>query len=192
MKLGILGGSFNPPHYGHLSIAEFVQKSLKLDKLLLVPANIPPHKTENTDLISVAHRLKMTKLAIKDSHNLEVCDIEAKTKGISYTIDLVKKLYKKYKITGKIFVVIGSDWLEGMNTWKQYEKLQKKVTLVCIPRQGFEKAKAPNGWNMITLPFPETKISSTSVRFNIKNDNPWWYQVPVGVVKYIKKHKLYR
>jgi len=103
-RIGILGGTFDPPHNGHIAIAEQACKQLKLDKIILVPAYIPPHKTHKSS-ISASHRLNMLKLAIDGRKGFKVSSVELKRKGISYTIDTLKALKKQYRNSDLILII---------------------------------------------------------------------------------------
>ncbi len=113
MKIGILGGTFNPVHIGHLILAEEVREKLKLDKIIFIPTALPPHK-DNMDIAPAGDRLKMLKLAIKGNKFFGVSDIEIKRKGRSYTIDTIKELKNKF-VNDELYFIIGSDLLKYIN-----------------------------------------------------------------------------
>ena len=131
MKIAILGGTFNPIHIGHLMLAEDVRKEFGYDKILFIPACVPPHKAYNAS-VSDADRLEMLRLATKDNPYFEVDDCELKRKGISYTIDTIYDLESRYqeKIEGKIGLIIGDDLLAGFDSWHLAETLALRVRLI--------------------------------------------------------------
>ena len=131
MKLAILGGTFNPVHIGHLMLAEDVRKEFGYDKILFIPACVPPHKAYNA-CVSDSDRLEMLRLATKDNPYFDVDDCELKRKGISYTIDTIYDLESRYQeqIEGKIGLIIGDDLLSGFESWHLAETLALRVRLI--------------------------------------------------------------
>ncbi|WP_426460932.1 nicotinate-nucleotide adenylyltransferase [Mycoplasma hafezii] len=132
MKIGIYGGSFDPIHKGHISLAKYAINELKLDKLLFVPTNVSPFKlkakgAKNED------KINMLKIALKDFDNMEICEFETKRGGVSYTIDTVKYLKNKYP-NDELFLIIGSDNLPQLNKWKNIDEIAETVTIVAARR----------------------------------------------------------
>ena len=118
MKIGILGGTFNPPHLGHSALAIEAVEQLKLDKVLFVPTNIPPHKDiDNSDISS---RRDMLKIVIAGNNKFEIEDCEIKRGGTSYTIDTVRELKKKYP-DDQPYLIVGSDLANDFSSWKDYQ-----------------------------------------------------------------------
>jgi nicotinate-nucleotide adenylyltransferase len=118
MRIGILGGTFNPPHLGHLILAEEVREKLNLDKIFFIPTNIPPHKS--TESVSSWHRFNMVKLAIKSNPYFEVLDLEIKRGGVSFTIDTIKELKSKFP-RDEFYLIVGSDLASTFSTWKDFD-----------------------------------------------------------------------
>lgn len=199
MKLCLFQGTFNPIHNAHLEICEFAKKKFNFDKILVIPAANPPHKTVNRDLSY--HRLKMAELAVIDKDYLEVCDIEYLREGVSYTYLTVKELYEKYDIDGKINFIIGTDAFKNIETWYESEKLKHLLDFILFVREDefqlekdviyLQKLK-DKGYNYTMMEMPFYDISSTQIRENITNSIPIKKLVPKEVEKYIDKYGLYR
>ena len=139
-KLGIIGGSFDPVHKGHLSSAEFVYRTLNLDKVIFVPAFIAPHKI-GLEFAPAADRYRMTELAVQDYPYFDVSDVELKRSGISYTYDTVLELKKQYP-GYELYFIVGADSVPQLNTWNHIYELLNEVTFVAVARPGYAKAFA--------------------------------------------------
>lgn len=187
MKIGILGGTFNPIHVGHLVLADQVQEALNLDKIIFVPTYLPPHK-EALDLIDAQFRLKMVKLAIEDNKKFSVSDIEIKRKGISYTIQTLKDLRKIYK-DDDLFFIVGSDASIYLNGWKDIGDSLKLAKFVMATRPGYSlKNINPK---ILTVEIKALEISGVQIRRRIKEHKSIRYLVPEIVRNYILKKGLY-
>ncbi|MBU2504413.1 MAG: nicotinate-nucleotide adenylyltransferase [Candidatus Omnitrophota bacterium] len=186
MKIGILGGTFNPVHIGHLILVQEVQQKLGLDKIFFIPTNIPPHKESYN--VSASHRFNMVKLAIKGDERFEALDLEIKRGGISYTIDTVRKLKVKY-LRSKFYLIVGSDLANDFPTWRYFAGLRKAVKIVVAKRRAYPlKIKD----KFIKLDIVQMGISSSHIRGLIKKGLSINYFVPGNVLKYIQKYKLYK
>lgn len=186
MKIGIFGGSFDPPHLGHLILAEQARIAKNLDKIIFVPSGISPHKKEIT---LAKHRFIMTKIAIKGNDFFEVSDLEIKKQEISYTIDTIKYFEKIYS---QIYYIIGQDWLENIKTWKDWQQILKIAKFLVGQRQSAEREIDKEILeNIEFFPMPIIEISSTDIRQRVKNSSSIKYLVPTQVRKYIYKHHLY-
>lgn len=186
MKIGILGGTFNPPHKGHLILAKEASEKLRLDKVLFIPANIPPHKQAYP--ISAQHRLNMLKLTIGDDKFFEISDIEIKRGDKSYTIDTVRELKKSFP-KSDFCLIIGSDLANDFSTWKDHQEIEKLVKVVVAKRQDFP-LKNKSYFTIIEI--SQVKASSSLIRKNIKEEISIEGLVNNEVVSYIQRHKLYR
>jgi nicotinate-nucleotide adenylyltransferase len=199
MKIGLIGGTFDPIHYGHLILAEYVRESCKLDKVIFIPTGLPPHK----DLSKVKDsetRLKMTKLGTNSNPYFQVSDIETYRIGISYTIDTLlefKELYPR----DQIYFIMGADSLFDLSTWKDYQKIIQAVNLIAVNRPGGknhligEKIKEYNeafGSNIIEVESPLIDISSLDIRTRVKNGKSIKYLLPSIVEDYISRNNLYK
>lgn len=209
MKIAILGGSFNPPHIGHLILADTVCTQLGYDKVLFVPVFDPPHK-EMKHAASPAHRLAMVREMAKEDSRFAAESCEIDRAGISYTYDTVCYLEEKYKdvLTDKIGVVMGQDLAQDFGKWENAQALAQKAQLILalrpteIRNKAFEnKAKGAyahheNQFSIehyphVVLTNPEVAISSTDIRARVVHGDAWQYLVSRGVHDYICAQKLY-
>lgn len=186
MKIGILGGTFNPPHKGHLILAKEAREKLRLDKILFIPANIPPHKQAYP--ISAQHRLNMLKLAIGEDKFFEISDIEIKRGDKSYTIDTVRKLKKSFP-NSDFYLIIGSDLANDFSSWKDYQAIEKLVKIVVGAREAFPLRGRDS---FIILDITQIDICSSKIRENIRQGKSIKQLVNNRVASYIEKHKLYQ
>jgi nicotinate-nucleotide adenylyltransferase len=188
MKIGILGGTFNPIHLGHLILAQEVMEKLNLEKIIFVPAYLPPHK-DNSDIAPALDRFKMVKLAIKGNKRFSVSDIEIKRKGRSYTIDTVKEFKKLYP-NDELYFIIGSDLLNYLDSWKDLDEILKLINFVVATRPGYPLEKIPA--HIFRIDIRAIDISGFEIRQAIKNKKSFRYLVPEPVYRYINKRGLYR
>jgi nicotinate-nucleotide adenylyltransferase len=188
MKIGILGGTFNPVHIGHLILAEEAREKLGLDKVIFIPTALPPHK-DNVNIAPAADRLKMLKLATKSNKYFAVSDVEIKRKGRSYTIDTLKELKKKYK-NDELYFIIGSDLLKYLNEWKDLSQILKMVEFIAATRPGYSLEKIPP--YIHTLPIRAVDVSGFEVRQCVNQGKSFGYLVMDKVFDYIKRKKLYK
>ena len=186
MKIGILGGTFNPPHNGHLVLAQNMLDALKLDKIFFVPTNTPPHK--NTFLIQASHRFNMVKLAIEDNSLFEVLDWEIKRGGPSYTIDTIKELKAKFP-KDELFLVIGSDLANDFHTWKEYKVIKRLVKVAVAKRDSFPLKKEVD---FFTVDIAQIEVTSSLVREHIQKGLSIKNLMPQKVFAYIQENKLYK
>lgn len=189
-KIAIFGGTFDPVHLGHLVTAEDIMKTLKLDRVIFIPAGRPPHKNIKT-ITGAGHRLKMLKLAIRDLPGFEISDYELKKKTKSFTIDTVR-FFRKTLIKGdKLYFIAGSDIIEQIESWKDWRKLIKEVHLLIMARPGFKAGKKASKLGTF-IEIKNIDISSSDIRKMIKKGLPVTYMIPEAVEKYIYDNKLYR
>jgi nicotinate-nucleotide adenylyltransferase len=186
MKIGILGGTFNPPHIGHLILAQEVQEKLGLDKIIFIPTNIPPHKESHN--VKACDRLRLVRLTIGGDRHFEISDIEIKRGGISYTVDTVKELKERFP-KAEIYLIVGSDLANDFPTWKYFEKLKKAVKIVVAKRRAYPLKKKDS---FIMLNIVQMGISSSHIRGLIRRGFCPKYLVTDKVAHYIEKHKLYK
>ena len=191
MKTGILGGTFNPPHTGHLIIAEHVRQQLDLDKILFVPTALPPHKQED-EIIGADHRLEMVRHAINGNDHFDVSDIEVVRGGVSFTVDTLNEL-KNRSPEEVLFLLIGMDNVRDFHTWKDPARILELATVVALTRPGFPVERGIISERRILLcEVPEIQIASSSIRLEIRKGKSVRYLVPQEVEWYIEKHRLYR
>ncbi len=189
MKIGILGGTFNPVHLGHIALAKEVKDKLGLDRVIFVPAYIPPHKLDDKDIISSQDRYRMVELAIKDNPDFELSDIEIRRAGTSYSIDTIKKFRDIYGERAEIFFITGSDSISELDRWKDIELIKKECALVIVKRPGYTVGRLLPGTMVMDLGTPD--ISSTEIRSHIRDGRRFKEFVPREVRDYIIKKKLY-
>jgi len=188
MRIGILGGTFNPVHIGHLILAEEAREKLGLDKIIFIPTALPPHK-DNLNIAPAADRLKMLKLAIKGNKYFTVSDVEIRRQGRSYTIDTLKELKRKHS-HDELYFIIGSDLLKYLNEWKDLNEIIKMVKFVAATRPGFPLEQIPS--YIETLAIRAVDVSGFEVRQCVAANKSFGYLVTDRVFDYIKKRKLYK
>ena len=188
MKIGILGGTFNPIHIGHLILAEEAREKLGLDKIIFVPTFLPPHK-DNSDIAPAFGRLSMVRLAIKGNKYFLASDIEIKRDGRSFTIDTLNEFKKKYG-QDELYFIIGSDLLKYLDEWKDLDEIIKLVKFVVVTRPGYPLEKIPS--YIKTMAIRAVDVSAFQIRKCIKENKSFRYLVPEAVYKYIIKKRLYR
>ncbi len=188
MKIGILGGTFNPIHIGHLILAEEAREKLGLDKVFFVPTCIAPHK-DNSDVTDVSYRLAMIKLAISGNKYFFVSDVEIKRTGRSYTIDTIKEFKKKFP-SDELYFIIGSDLLKYLDEWKDLGEIVRMVGFVAATRPGYPLESIPS--YIKTIPIRAVDVSGFEIRKAIKEDKSFRYLVSEAVFNYINKRALYR
>jgi len=187
VKIGILGGTFNPVHIGHLILAEEARERLGLDKIIFVPTFLPPHK-DNSDIAPADARLAMVRLAIKGNSCFYASDIEIKRDGRSFTIDTLNEFKKKYG-QDELCFIIGSDLLKYLDDWKDLDEIIKLVKFVVVTRPGYPLEKIPS--YIKTMAIRAVDVSAFEIRKCIKENKSFRYLVPEAVYKYIIKKRLY-
>jgi nicotinate-nucleotide adenylyltransferase len=186
-RIGLFGGTFDPPHIGHLIIAETAWEQLGLEKIYFVPAYIPPHK-RGKKCTPVSHRLAMIQLALKGNRHFDMLDCEIKRRGVSYTIDTLRDIKEQY-CDDDLFFILGSDNLQQFNTWKKPDEIVKLAHLVVYERPNIPIPRKYS--SAIRLNGPLLDISSTDIRAKAMEQRSIRYLVPKAVEQYILKHRLY-
>ena len=189
--LGLFGGSFDPPHLAHLIAAECAVEQFSLDRVLFIPAGLPPHKTDRR-LASSGDRLAMTELAIQGNDRFAVDPLELERPGPSYTIDTLLQLRKRYQ-PESLTLIIGADMLAIFPSWHRSEEILGLARVAVLPRPGTTAAMIPEGLSdrVTALKMPLIEISSTMIRERIQHGRSTRYLVPDAVGAYIKQHRLY-
>lgn len=190
MKIGVLGGTFNPIHIGHLVLAQECLFRFKLGKVIFVPAHIPPHKGVEGD-VSAVDRLEMVRRAVKDEPLFEVSAYEIDKKGTSYSIETIEHFKDMYGKDVEIYFLAGSDWAETLSTWKEIDRILKLTTFVVAARPGWG-IKSPYRDKITVIDIPGIGVSSSMVRERVGKGEPVDYIVPKEVVEYISDKRLYR
>lgn len=197
-RIGIFGGSFNPPHIGHIHAARATVRALQLDKLLLMPAHQPPHKTQSADMPTAQQRLDMLRIAVAGECALEVSDLEINRGGISYTYETLAQVRAMYP-DAEIFLQVGSDMLLSFHTWKHPEKILADATLAVLCRGDkgekvkieAQKAKLEAAGHKVRLiEHDVVEMSSTQLRRLLAFQCADRF-LPAGVGDYIRENGLY-
>ena len=191
MKIGLLGGTFNPVHTGHLVLAQECWHKLELDKIVFVPTFITPLKEDVEEQVSVHDRLNMLRMTLENDERFEISTYELDKGGVSYTIDMLKAFRKKYDYTVELFFLTGADSVLTLSEWKEPEKILGTVNFVIASRPGCPD-KSSFDDKIIRIEIPLLDVSSTMIRERIKRRDPIDYLVPEKVVKYIRNKGLYR
>jgi len=188
MRIGLLGGTFDPIHLGHLYLAKKVRDKLSLDKVIFIPTNLPPHK-KNVRVTQARHRYNMVRLAIGNYKRFEASDVELKRKGRSYSVETLKHFRKRYGASVEIFFITGSDSLIALDKWKSFNRILRLCKFVVVKRPRFKIRGTSSGF--MTLDIDAKDISSTKIRNKVKNGRRIGRFVPKEVERYIQKYNLY-
>tara|TARA_X000000368_G_scaffold113460_1_gene88480 strand:- start:6853 stop:7434 length:582 start_codon:yes stop_codon:yes gene_type:complete len=193
MKTCIFGGTFDPPHIGHLLIAQTIIESENFDRLIFVPANISPAK-KGKYISSSKKRLDMLNLALTNNDNFEISDFEISKGDISYTIDTIIEFSKNLDLEKKdLYFLMGSDTLREFHHWKNPQEIMSLCNIIVAIRPGFTPSDIPQ-WVLDEVHFaniPQFEISSTNIRKRWKDGKTIRYMVPKEVWDYINKNGLY-
>ncbi len=198
-KLGIIGGTFNPIHYGHLIAAEYARMEYRLDSVIFMPAFLPAHKAGG-DILEPEYRYSLVKMAIQDNPAFQVSDLEMKRKGVSYTVDTIDHFIRNYP-DENISFIMGMDSLLFMDTWKDIDRLSGLCRFIVVTRPGYNigshpglRAKLPEIlWEHVSyLEIPGMDISSTDIRTRVREGKTIKYLLPPAAEEYIRDHGLYR
>ena len=191
MRICLFGGTFDPPHIGHLLVAQTVCEAERFDKILFIPAYQTPNKI---DVTPVENRLDMLKIAVEGNPNFEILDKELERKGISYTIDTIKIIKKEQGLNKKdIFYLIGSDSLLEFHKWKEPKEILNECQVIVAIRPGFRPSDIP-AWILHNIQFaniPRFEISSTNIRHRWVENKTIRYLVTLPVWNYINENGLY-
>lgn len=198
-RIGVFGGSFDPVHMGHLTIAQDAVEQLELNRLIFVPAAVPPHKQEKT-LVEGRHRFEMLQLATEANLSFEVSDMELQRGGISYTFDTMKQIQFEHPGV-ELFFIVGLDSLAELHLWRNIEQLLELCMVVPFARGGEDPARVAeqiqlsNAWKTKLLErlirIHEIEISASEVRMRLAEGLSIRYLVPPEVEMYIAEHHLY-
>jgi len=198
MRVGVIGGTFDPIHIGHLIVAEGARDALDLQRVIFVPAGQPPHK-RSSRISPAEHRLEMVRLAIAGNGYFTASRVDIDREGPSYTVDTIRLLHDQWGAGVRIYYLIGSDSLAELPTWYQPERLLEICQVVAVPRPGYEPdlesldVKIPGAAERIRmLNMPVVDLSATEIRDRIRDRRSIRYLVPDAVQRYIYRHRLYR
>lgn len=188
-RIGVFGGTFDPPHIGHLIAALDAQQALDLDLVLLVVANAPWQKLGSRPISSAADRLDMVRAAVADQPRLVASDIEIRRGGMSFTADTLAHLHAEAP-EAELFVILGNDAAAGFATWERHEEVAKASTLVVVDRPG-TPTPMDDGFDWIRIQIPELEISSTELRQRVADGRSIRYLTPPEVVAVVTRRGLY-
>lgn len=194
MKICLYGGTFDPPHNGHLAVADQCRQILNIDRILFIPAFMAPHKT-NIKISSAADRLTMLRLAIQPYPHFEISELELQRKGISYSIDTILQIKRDLNLTrDELFFLIGADGLKELHTWRDPDRIlaESRVVVAGRPNYSLDDVPADYRGRVEILSNPLMDISSTDIRQKIQNHESVYHLLPKSVADYIERHKLYQ
>jgi nicotinate-nucleotide adenylyltransferase len=198
-RIGMLGGTFDPPHVGHLWLGAMAADAINLDRILFVPAAQPPHK-RGQPIARASDRMLMTRLAIATDPAFELCGIELERPGPSYTIDTVDELEQLYGAETQLFLVMAADSLNSIDTWREPDRLLERIEWVVGPRPGSALPErsaladrfGANASRIHLLSGPSLDVSSSEIRRRVAAGHTIRYLVPRGVEELITERGLYR
>jgi nicotinate-nucleotide adenylyltransferase len=196
VRLGILGGTFNPPHLAHLVCAQEAYLQLELDRVLFVPARMPPHK-EVEDDPGVEHRVELCRRAVAGDERMEVSVVEAERPGTSYTVDTLQELKRRSPDT-ELYLILGGDVAAGLPEWREPERILSLSRVAVAERAGTSRSAvaealgALGGGDSATFfAMPTIDVASTMIRARVRAGQAIRYLVPDAVARYIGEHGLY-
>ena len=191
-KVCLFGGTFDPPHIGHLLVAQTIFESENFDKIVFIPTFKTPEKENVTN---IKDRLAMLTMAVTSNPNFEICDIEIKRGGISYSVDTIKEYKEEYELNSdELFYLIGSDSLQNFHKWKDGNTILEHCRVIVALRPGFKPSDISN-WILRKVMFasiPRFEISSSTIRDRWKDDKTIRYMVTQPVWEYINDHGIYQ
>jgi nicotinate-nucleotide adenylyltransferase len=197
VRVGILGGTFNPPHLGHLVCAQEAYLQFELDLVTLMPARIPPHKPVE-DEPGVEHRLELCRLAVSGDERMTVSELETMRPGPSYTVDTLQELHKRDP-DSELFLIVGGDVAAGLPQWREPKRVLELATLAVAKRRGTSRSRVQRALDELGgaaraqfFRMPRIGVSSTLVRRRVRAGQPIRYLVPEAVAGYIERERLYR
>jgi nicotinate-nucleotide adenylyltransferase len=190
-RLGIFGGTFDPPHVGHLVTAVNVRYELSLDRVLLVVADQPWQKVGTRDISSAEDRFAMVEAAVGDVEGLEASRIEVDRGGMSYTADTLSELLAGDPALD-LYVILGSDAAVGLPGWERAGEVRALSTIVVVERPGSGEGEPPPGWSWVRVEVPRLEVSSTDLRARVVDGRPLDYLLPAAVIDTIERRGLYK
>ncbi len=188
-KIGLLGGTFDPIHIGHLLMARAALETLRLDQVVFIPSCVPPHKKVPT-LFSAKDRLKMVRLATRENPQFKVSDFEIRKGGKSYSVDTVRHFREKSQQPRQLFFIVGGDAIKELDKWKDIDQLKKMCSFVSVNRPGYPRGEEKLKYHAVTMNGIE--MSSTEIRKRILQKKSIQYLVPDAVLRYIRDNNLYK
>ena len=190
LRIGVLGGTFDPPHFGHLAAALEVRHRLRLSAVLLVVANDPWQKSALHPVTPAPVRLEMVRAAVRDLDGLEASALEIDRGGESYMADTLQELHTLHP-AAELLMMVGSDIAPGLDTWKRPAELRELATTVVVDRAGRSGGRPPSGWPAVVVEVPAMDISSCEVRCRFADGRPVEALVPGAVAEAVRSRGLY-
>lgn len=188
--LGVLGGTFDPPHIGHIAAAVEVRSALCLDQVILMVANEPWQKVHQRAISPAEDRLALTQAAVVGIEGVEVSDLEIRRGGPTYSVDTLS-LLRQNDASCELFLIVGADAAAGLSTWHRYEELPEMATLVIVDRSGENPTDLPAGWNVERVTMPRLDISSSELRDRVQKGGALSPYLAPGVIDEIIQRGLY-
>ncbi|CAB4753416.1 unannotated protein [freshwater metagenome] len=190
-RIGILGGTFDPPHVGHIVAAVGVRHVLSLHRVLVTPANIPWQKRGVRDVTPIADRLAMTRAAFADLEGIEVSTVELDRGGDTYTVDTLIAL-QEARPDDEHWLIVGSDVARQLDTWHRPDVVRSLTRMVVYERPGSVGARPPASWPFELVDLPLIDVSSTDIRDRVRRGEPIDGLVPPSVADIVRRRGLYR
>jgi len=193
VNICLFGGTFDPPHFAHLSLAETVLRTTVVDKVVFIPAFLPPHKS-NKSYSNIQHRINMLDLALENRDEFEISEIESERKGKSYTVDTIKEYQKQFNIKKEnLFFLIGSDSLVNFHAWRKPDEILNLAQILVVLRPTFSKNSVDSQLlkQVKFLDSPLSDISSSMIRQYLKAGRSVKHLIPEKVLTYIRRNELY-
>lgn len=201
MRLGVFGGSFDPVHYGHLLLAECCREQLSLDKVLFVPAGLPPHKKDH-QLTPAVHRVAMLELALAAEPGFEICRYEVERTEVSYTVETLRYLKSRFP-NAQLFLLVGADMLNDLPNWREAAEVCRLATPVGVRRGGMAPPSLEplrsildperlDDVRDLKVDMPQIELSASDIRTRVATGKSIRFRVPKAVEMYIFSHGLYR
>ncbi|MEG6520744.1 nicotinate-nucleotide adenylyltransferase [Desulfotomaculum sp. 1211_IL3151] len=197
-EICLMGGTFDPVHFGHLVVAEEVRQRFHLDKVVFIPAGKPPHKTDKV-ILDAQHRVNMIRLAIASNPYFEISTIEVERRGLSYTVDTIEQLRRSFQVES-IYFITGADAILEILTWKDVERLLSMAYLIAATRPGYDLNNLEETLKSLPTPFmkrilplevPALAISSSDIRKRVREGKSIKYLLPESVEGYIYHNNIY-
>ena len=185
MRLGILGGTFDPIHLGHVAAARAAMECADLDRVLFVPAGVPPHRSAT--VADARQRAEMTRLAVQGDKRFEVSDIEVRRQGPSYTVDTLRELHRLHP-GDELFLILGWDAAKLLSTWHEPDEVRKLASLIIVTRPG---SGAPTGTSDIVCERPTPDVSASLLRRRLARGQPTTDMLAPAVAAYVAAQGLY-
>ena len=197
-RIGLLGGTFNPPHIGHMLCAQEALAGLALDRVLLIPVHTPPHKRLEADP-GVEHRVALCRLAAEGAEGVEVSSVEAERPGPSFTVDTLRALHERARPGDELTFIVGADQAAGLPGWCEPAAVLELAELGVADREGVREADVLEHLRVLRgaagrvrfFPMPRIDVSSSLIRRRVAEGRPLRWLVPDGVAAYIAEHGLY-